>query len=241
LNKKVGIIGYSDFSRLIARELSPYCEVMIASRRNIDEETEFKIVTSEEALSCEVIIPAIPSQFLEEYFTKNAVLVNYQALIVDVCSVKVRPLETLERVLPKSCSILATHPMFGPFSAKNGISGLQIMVHPARIGKQYYKDITVFLSEKLGLEVIECSPEEHDKELAYVLGLTQLIGKVSQDMDIPETKLRTRAYEDLLDMKRVQGSDSWDLFESITQENPYAEEVIKNFTESINNIKNRIY
>ena len=59
---------------------------MIASRKKIDEETEFKIVSNEEALSCEVIIPAIPSQFLEEYFSKNVALVNHQALIIDTRS-----------------------------------------------------------------------------------------------------------------------------------------------------------
>lgn len=242
MKKTIGIIGYSDFSNLIASELSPYFDIVMSSRREIKNASEFaKFVTKEEALSKDVIIPALPSQFLEDFFVNNRELVNQKALVVDVCSVKVNPVEVLKRVLPSGCEILSTHPMFGPFSAKNGINNLQIMVYPTRISDSKFDYIKKFLSEQLGLRVIECTPEEHDKELAYVLGLTQLIGKVSQEMDIPETKLRTRAYEDLLDMKKIQGTDSWDLFESITKENPFAKEVIKKFTNSLNNIEDKLY
>jgi prephenate dehydrogenase len=242
LNKTIGIIGYSDFSCLIAKELKPYFEVVISSRREISNAPDYvNFATTKEALSKDIIIPALPSQYLEEFFVHNKDLVNLNALVIDVCSVKIKPVEVLKRVLPIDCEILSTHPMFGPFSAKNGIKKLQIMVFPTRINESRYKSIKQFLSNQLGLSVIQCTPEEHDKELAYILGLTQLIGRAVQDMNIPETNLRTRAYEDLLDMKKIQGADSWDLFESITKENPYAKEVVKSFTECLKNIERKIY
>ena len=48
-------------------------------------------------------------------------------------------------------------------------------------------------------------------------------------MAIPESALATLAYDDLLDMKHIQGSDSWELFASIVQENPYANAVHRRF------------
>ena len=48
-------------------------------------------------------------------------------------------------------------------------------------------------------------------------------------MAIPESALATLAYDDLLDMKHIQGSDNWELFASIMQENPYANAVHQAF------------
>jgi prephenate dehydrogenase len=106
------------------------------------------------------------------------------------------------------------------------------MVHPTRIDPARYKRIKLFLRQELGLLVIECTPEEHDRMMAYSLGLSHYIGRVMQAMDIPQTELATRAYEDLLDMKRIQGKDSWELFQSIMHENPYALEVNQAFRQA---------
>lgn len=239
---KVGIVGFGEFSRLMVRELSPYFEILVSTRRVPENPESFacKFVSNKELLAQEIIIPSMPSQFLRGYFTANKDLVNKEALIIDVCSVKVEPVATLLDVLPESCEILATHPMFGPFSAANGIAGLQIMVHPTRIEDNKYSQIKNLLSDQMKLKVIECTPEEHDKQLAYVLGLTQYIGRVTQIMDIPDTTLKTSAYEDLLDMKRIQGNDSWELFESIMKDNPYWTEVNKKLKSAIKELDDKL-
>ncbi|MCA9332918.1 prephenate dehydrogenase/arogenate dehydrogenase family protein [Candidatus Saccharibacteria bacterium] len=227
MTKAIGIIGFGDFSRLMVKELSPYFKVYVATRstpKNIDK-FSCEFTTVEEVLKLDTIIPSMPSQFIGKFFIDNLVHINPKALIIDVCSVKLNPVKILTEVLPKTCEILATHPMFGPVSAAEGIKGLQIMMFPARLETYKYKQIMKFVSEELGLRIVECTPEEHDRELAYVLGLTQYIGRAAEIMDIPETKLRTNAYDDLLDMKKIQGKDSWELFESIMNDNPYATEV----------------
>lgn len=243
MNKTIGIIGFGDFARLMVRELSPYFKIVVSTRSVPDNKDDFacEFVDTKTALSQDLIIPSMPSQFLREFFTENKEIINERALIVDVCSVKVRPIEVLVDVLPETCEILATHPMFGPFSAKDGVAGLQIMIHPTRINDERYHRIKSFLEETLKLKLIECTPDEHDKQLAYVLGLTQYIGRVVQNMNIPETLLRTSAYEDLLDMKRIQGNDSWELFESIMLENPYAIAVNDELKYAMEVIDKRLY
>ena len=41
--------------------------------------------------------------------------------VLDVGSVKVRPAEIMKRGLPEHAGIVATHPLFGPQSARDGI------------------------------------------------------------------------------------------------------------------------
>lgn len=222
--------------------LSPHFEILVSSRKPIRnaQGLDFSEATLDVALAQEIVIPSMPSQFLEDFFTTHKKLLNPEALIVDVCSVKVKPVEILEKVLPKSCQILATHPLFGPTSAVHGLKNQKIMLYPARIPNERFQKIKQFLSGSLELQVIETTPEEHDRVLAYAQGLSHYIGRAMQLMDIPESDLTTKAYRDLLDMKRIQGSDSWELFESIMRENPYALEVNKKFKQTLKTLDEQI-
>lgn len=231
MDKKIsiGIIGYGDFTRVICEQLADKADIIIYSRSNPPGKRSHgaSFVTIEEALSRDIIIPSIPSQVFEEFFSAHAHLINPQALILDVCSVKVKPLAVLERLLPKTCQILGTHPMFGPASvARNGgVKGLVCVVVPVRIPAERLEHIKSYLKNELQLRVITRTADKHDREMAYVQGLSHYIGRVVDIMKIPQTELATFAYKDLLDMRFVQGSDSWDLFMSIVHENPYAAEV----------------
>lgn len=211
--------------------MHPYARIVVHSRRNKAGATgsNCQFVSAEQALSQAVIIPSIPAQLLEPYFVKYKKFINPHALVIDVCSVKVKPIQTLKKVLPTTTSILATHPMFGPASANESLKGHKIMLYPVRIETKTYERIKVLLAKRLGLRIIECTLERHDKMMAYVQGLSHYIGRVMERMNIPDTELTTRAYEDLVDMKLVQGSDSWELFHSIMHENPYSKKVNQDF------------
>ena len=54
-------------------------------------------------------------------------------LVVDVLSVKVHAKTTLLSLLPESCDILCTHPMFGPQSGKHGWGGLPFVFERVRL------------------------------------------------------------------------------------------------------------
>lgn len=227
----VAIIGYGDFTKLMIRYLHPYAKIVIHSRSNKPgrQLKHARFVNAKTALAQSIIIPSIPAQHLESYFIKHKELVNPKGIVIDVCSVKVKPVGVLKKVLPKTTRIVATHPMFGPQSAKKSLKDLKIMMYPVRIESRTYERMKKLLSKKFGMRIIECTPERHDKMMAYVQGLSHYLGRVMQQMDIPDTELATQAYEDLIDMKLVQGEDSWDLFQSIMQENPYARKVNRDF------------
>lgn len=237
----VGVIGYGDFAKLMIQYLAPYADIVVASRdKKRSAEPGFRFVDNEEALSQRVVIPAIPAQFLEDYFSKNTQYLKPGTLVVDVCSVKVKPVEVLSRLLPANVSFLATHPMFGPASAAESLKGRRIMLHPVRLDEGTYQTIKTFCTGILGLKVIEVTPEEHDRAMAYVQGLSHYIGRVMDIMKIPNTELLTEAYDDLLDMRRVQGADSWELFESIMFENPYARDIHHKFEQACRELDKKL-
>lgn len=240
----LGIIGYGDFSKVMIEWLSSYADIVVSTRSpsgdTLPDGVRFGDVA--EVLSQPIIIPSIPAQFLENFFTEHRDLVNPQALVIDVCSVKVRPLQVLQRVLPETCQIIGTHPMFGPASiARNGgIAALPCALCPVRAPQSVVDDLRELLSETLQLRVIDTTPEQHDREMAYVQGLSHYIGRVMDEMQIPDSQLQTAAYEDLLDMKRIQGNDSWDLFSSIVHENPYAADINAQFRSACDSVSQRI-
>ena len=241
----IGIIGYGDFTKVLIEHLAPYAEIVVSSRSREDGDAGFgaRFGSVEEVLARPIIIPSIPSQFIDSFFATNKHLVNPEALVVDVASVKVKPLEALVRQLPESCKIIGTHPMFGPASiAKNGgnLNGLKCALSPVRAAESTVNELESFLHERLGLYVIRKTPEQHDLEMAYVQGLSHFIGHVLNEMDIPNSELSTLAYEDLIDMKNVQGNDSWDLFCSIVDHNPYAKEIQDQFIASYQAVRKQL-
>lgn len=240
---KIGIIGHGDFTRLLCEHLAPYADIVVSSRRQAEGDADFgaQIRPIGEVLECPIIIPSIPSQFFETFFTEHCQMINPNAVVIDVCSVKMRPLEVLQRLLPPTCQIIGTHPLFGPASvAKNGgLRGLKVALCRVRQDEAVYETLRR-LFEILELTIIEKTPEEHDRDMAYVQGLSHYIGRIMDYMDIPETQLSMYAYDDLLDMKRIQGQDSWELFMSIIKENPFAAEINTAFKDAAKQLDDKI-
>jgi prephenate dehydrogenase len=85
------------------------------------------------------------------------------------------------------------------------------------------------LGEELGLHVVITTAEEHDREMAYVQGLTHLIGRSLVQMGIPDEMLKTQSYQHLLDLTGLIGNDSFDLFSAIQTLNPFARDVVEDF------------
>jgi prephenate dehydrogenase len=228
---QIGLIGYGAFGKLITQHLAEHATFEIYDP-TLDNSS------AERALAQQIVILAIPAQELESFFRTNSEHLHETTLFIDVCSVKVRPVRTILEHVPINAQIIASHPMFGPATAADSLSGRKIMLHPVRVSDHAYGDVKAFLVS-LGLTIIEATPEEHDRKMAYVQGLSHYIGRIMQELDIPETELSTRAYDDLVDMKRVQGNDSDALFNSILHENPYTTEVIQAFEQSRKTIDER--
>ena len=243
MTNSIGLVGFGSFGKFIYSHLSPYFEVKvhdeIISKGTLNK---FKISNYplEKVCQCDVIILAIPVQFLEKAILKISTFINKKSLVIDVSSVKERPVEMMLNLLPDTVGILATHPLFGPQSGANGISGLNMVVCPVRVHNVTLRYIVQFLEDELELNLLKRTPEIHDRQMAYVQALTHFIGRAINEIDIPDIEQKTPAYQFLLNIKKNLGKDSLDLFLTIERENPYAEDVLDEFLSELQRLRDMI-
>lgn len=75
-----------------------------------------------------------------------------------------------------------------------------------------------------GLNVIEATPEEHDRQIAVSLALTHFIGRGLDEFGAKELTIDTEGYKRLLHILGVVTHDTWQLFRDMYRYNPYARE-----------------
>lgn len=177
-----------------------------------------------------IVLLAVPLSRLRELAIAIAPHLQPGALVLDVCSIKLRPLAILEECLPGDVDIVGTHPLFGPQSGKDGIAGLRIAVCEAR-GRRA-AGVARFLRDTLRLTVLQTTPAEHDRQVAYVQGLTHLLARIVIGMDIPPLQQETVTFSHLMRMVDTVRHDSDELFRTITAENPFMAEVRDRFAAS---------
>ncbi len=227
----LGIVGFGAFGQLAAQHLREYFELSvydpIASRAHAAQQLGVGFSSMDAVSRCDVVLIASPVASFEDVVGAIAAACRPGALIVDVGSVKVQPSEIMHRVLPGDVEIIATHPLFGPQSARNDIKGLKIAVCPIR-GTMHAR-FAAFLRKSLGLKVVLTTPEAHDKEAAMVQGLTHLIAKVLSNMGPLPTLMTTKSFELLSEAVAMVQYDAPEVFEAIEKANPYAENVRRRF------------
>jgi prephenate dehydrogenase len=113
--KKVGIIGYGRFGKVLVDLLSKEYEITIYDSRNISNES-VKLCSLDEVLQSIMVFIAVPIRSFKDVVKEISQYKLYNTTIIDVCSVKLYPVEIMEKYLPKHVGILASHPHFGPDS-----------------------------------------------------------------------------------------------------------------------------
>jgi prephenate dehydrogenase len=239
--KQIGIVGFGHFGALAAAHLAQHCEVVVTDAVNMRSAAEAIGVRwgrLEEVCACEVVVVAVPAKVMRDVLVKMAPHLREGTVVVDVASVKMLPAQWMLELLPEHVELVATHPLFGPQSAKNGLEGLKLVVCPLR--GDFHKKIEAFARDVLKLEVIESTPERHDEEMAYVQALTHLIGRALVNMQIPAEQMQTQSYKNLLGLCELIGQDTWDLFTSLQTMNPYAGKVTHAFTSEVASLLEKV-
>lgn len=226
-NSDIGIIGFGAFGRLMARHLAPHfslCAYDPAPGSGMEGVMQVDLPA---AASCPIVILAMPVGAMEETVRAIGPHLRRGVLVLDVGSVKVNPAAIMRRGLPAHADIVATHPLFGPQSARDGIRGLKIAVCPVR-GRRAPR-VAAFLRKVLGLDVILTTPEAHDREAAMVQGLTHLVAKVLVQMEPLPSRMTTRSFELILQAVGMVRHDAPEVFRAIEQANPYSHGVRRRF------------
>ena len=225
----------------MAQHLAPFFEVWVydnADRRREAEKigvgwSDFEIVASQK-----IVIFAVPLKAFATVLSRAAAFLQPGALCFDVCSVKMEPLRLMQELLPETIEIIGTHPLFGPQSGREGIEGMRVALCPLRTTKT--EEIKQFLIRDLKLRVFEKSPAEHDREMAHVQALTHFVARALDELHVVDSELATVSYEELMRAARLVSEDSWELFQTIQQGNPFADQKRKAFIEKLIELEERV-
>jgi len=234
------IYGFGDFGKLLTRYLSEHARVLVYDRHSqTDEITQLgaEVADVADVSQADVVIVAVTLDRLEASLTAIAPHLKPAALVADVTSVKVKPAEMMQRLLPQHVQILATHPLFGPVSAADSLLNHKVVIDPIRVND--LSKVEAFL-KSLGLITIQMTCDEHDREMAWVHALTFFVGRGLLNMDPPASPLATHYYNELLDVVNVERTHSRELFNTIQQGNPYAAEMRQRFIASLQELQDQI-
>ncbi len=240
--KKIGLIGFGRFGKLIVKHLSDDFEFLVYDKSVPKNEIRNKNVNPsslKELCQQDKVVLAVPISDLKNVLNDIKNLLIKDVLVIDVCSVKEYPVKLMKKILPKSVQILGAHPLFGPDTAYDSLEGRKIILCKVRIQNKFYLQIKRLLESKQ-LAVIEATPQQHDIEMAKSLVLTHFIGRALMDMEVSDINMDTKSYRDLIRILESVKNDTWQLFEDMNKFNRYSNKIRKNFIKSINEVDKRL-
>jgi len=218
----VGIIGGTGrMGRLFAPVFERAGHEVLVSGRST------KLSARDLAERCETVIVSVPIRNTVKVIGEIAPVLNKDQLLCDFTSLKVKPVEAM---LTSKAQVIGLHPMFGP--TVKSLKHQTIIVCPARADEtRLHALLSTFRSE--GAECTITTPEQHDRMMAVVQGLTHFVTLCMADsvrrlgIDIGKTQAFTSpVYQiELSLVGRLLAQDPA-LYADILQQNPYVPEVL---------------
>jgi prephenate dehydrogenase len=139
------------------------------------------------AARCRAVIVAVPIAATAEAIGKIGPLLPEDALLMDFTSLKAAPVREMLRAT--RAEVVGCHPLFGPDCPS--LEGQNVVLCPAR-GEKWLGWIEKLLRTG-GARVTRTTPEEHDRMMALIQGLTHLdtilMGLSLRDAGIDEAAL----------------------------------------------------
>ncbi|MCD7781764.1 MAG: prephenate dehydrogenase [Methanosphaera sp.] len=175
--------------------------------------------------NADIILFAVPIEAMEETIKNVAPHANRGSLLIDITSVKSMPSEALIKFAPADCEILPSHPMFGP-RIPSLDDQIVILTPIENRCEKWFNKVYSFLEDH-GAKIVISTPEEHDKTMSVVQGLTHFsyisIASTIERLQVSVKKSREFAspvYSLMLDMiSRIVSQNPY-LYYSIQKNNP---------------------
>ncbi len=157
-------------------------------------------------------------------------------VVFDVGSVKVQPAKAMAETFGSTIPWCGTHPLFGPVSLALAERPLRVVLCPAPAHPTAAARVRA-LYERIGCEVIEQTPESHDRVMAHTHALTFFVAKGMIDagagLDVPFAPPSFQAIARAIEAVR---SDGGHLFAAIARDNPFAAEARKELVQALASI-----
>lgn len=238
----VGLIGFGRLGRLLTRHFARDARFFVHDPKPRPREVRALGATPADlrtACAQDVVVLCVPMGKFESVARRVAPLLRRDALVIDACSVKEMPVRVMKRLLPRSVSILATHPNFGPDSAADSLDGRKLAVCPVRIAPALKRRVYRAWRAK-GLDIVEMTPADHDRKMASSLVLTHFIGRALIAFGAEPTGMDTEGYKRLLRILQTVQNDSWELFADMNRFNRSAGPTRRRFLKALRAVDARV-
>jgi prephenate dehydrogenase len=193
----------------------------------------------EELSGCDIIFLCCAISAMPQVCRQLGGLIRPGTLVVDTCSVKVWPVQQMLERFEPGVDIVASHPMFGPDSARNGLPGLPMMMAPVRVSPERFDALSRGFAS-LGLRIIIMSPDEHDRQAARTQGITHYIGRLLAEIGLEDSEIATLGYRKLSEITEQTCNDPWQLFVDLQRYNPYTAGMRRGFQEALGRLNARL-
>ena len=233
----VAIVGYGRFGRALAQLFAEAGIALRAYDPHADVPADYRAGSLGEVTSgATFVVVAVPVAGMRPVIVALRPHLKPWQVVLDVGSVKVRPAAVLTDVLGDTIPWCATHPLFGPLSLALAERPLRVVVCPAAAHPGAAARVRA-LYERIGCEVVEQTPEAHDRVMAHTHALTFFVAKGMIDagagMEVPFAPPSFQAIARTIETVR---SDAGHLFAAIARDNPFAADARKQLVSALSSI-----
>lgn len=206
------------------------CEVILTGRQDNNIEA---------VKSADIVIISVPIRETVKVIEEIVPYLKEDALLTDFTSVKIKPINAMKKA---KCAVLGGHPLF---DSSVGFKNQNFILCPIKENKnsEWYRE---FL-QSLGLNIVEMTADEHDKNMAVIQGLTHIsnislgyaLKKLGYNLGMGE-KLSSPVYLlRLYTAGRILAQDE-KLYSDIEMENPYSKATAKAYLEAVKEIESSV-
>ncbi|HWR03131.1 MAG TPA: prephenate dehydrogenase/arogenate dehydrogenase family protein [Humidesulfovibrio sp.] len=186
----------------------------------------------EAVAAADLVLISVPVTATKDVARTLAPHMKAGAILCDVCSVKVNPLEQM--LAAYDGPVVGTHPLFGPVIPEG--FDPRVAVTPGRDfpdGRTGAAEAVSEVFARSGFSPFASTAEEHDRAMAVVQGLnfittTAYLAAARQTPAIE--KFRTPSFERRLEAARKMLTQDRELFQLISEDNPFLQETVRQFT-----------
>ena len=238
INMKIGIIGGSDgLGKTLIYYFRDEFKVSISARdhdkgRKVAEEMNVDYVESNKKLAAmsNILIISVPIHHTPSVIREVAPFMKKGSVMIDVTSVKEKPLKTMEECLPDNVEFIPTHPVFGPRTTE--LDNQVIVLTATKKGK-WYEKVYDYLDSK-NMRIIETTAQHHDYMMSIVQVLTHFsfISTASAMEKLKVDITETEDYESPIYNLMI------DMIARIVSQNPYLTYYIQTMNNNGTQIRN---
>jgi len=219
--------------------------------KKIFEEENFDVLVSSRSTSLskeelirksDIVIVSVPIESTIGVIREIVPFMTKEKLFIDLTSLKVGP---VAEMLKSKADVLGAHPLFAP--SIGDIKGQTIILCPERISNKELYQIVNKIFIKKGANVLEMSPDAHDKMMGVIQGLTHFSAIAlchslkDLNFDIKKSfECTSPVYRLTLDMAGRILNQEPELYADISILNPKTSEILSKYIKSAETLFNII-